>query len=193
MLAGYPSRWRNDGRRLTLWASILGCRLCPSRARLSSARAWQIGFSFANKPQKIFGPKCLRSRLASNRLPSIEGNSNRMPTSAPGVGSGFESQPTQAIKSLCNPHQQRLHWRSSPFSPLRTDAAGNARKRMISGKYLTIASTRAFATAGNRGLTFDCGYGSRPVRRSLQGLAIEESFQEKSPTKEGAFSLAPPP
>jgi len=37
----------------------------------------------------------------------------------------------------------------------------NAQKRTKSGKYLTSESTRAFATAGNRVLTEDCGYGSR--------------------------------
>jgi hypothetical protein len=76
---------------------------------------------------------------------------------------------------------------------LRTDAAGNAQKRMISGKYLTIASTRAFATAGTAAHPFDCGYGSRPVRRSLQGLAIEESFQEIAQLRKAVLARATSP
>jgi hypothetical protein len=47
---------------------------------------------------------------------------------------------------------------------------------MISGKYLTSASTRVFATAGNRVLTDDC-YGSRRGE-TLQTIGYEESFQE---------------
>ena len=74
-------------------------------------------------------------------------------------------------------------------APLRTDAPGNARKRVTSGKYLTNASTsfairqvsdkwaRAFATAATACSPRTVAMALVGVRRSLT-IGYEESFQE---------------